>query len=113
MQLRGIQKQIRIARENIATESEILKVTRVRQEQGLVTGLDVETAASQVNSVQAQLPDLQRQQSEAINVLSLLLGEGPGVLADELIVPVGLAAEPAAIAGRHSVRSRSPPARYS
>jgi NodT family efflux transporter outer membrane factor (OMF) lipoprotein len=94
MQLRGIQKQIRIARENVAAESEILKVTRQRQERGLVTGLDVETAASQVDSVQAELPDLQRQQSEAINVLSLLLGEGPGVLADELIVPSALPLSP-------------------
>ncbi len=94
MQLRGIQKQIRIARENVATESEILKVTRLRQERGLVTGLDVETAASQVDSVQAELPDLQRQQSEAINALSLLLGQAPGVLADELIVPEALPPSP-------------------
>lgn len=94
MQLRGIQMQIRIARENVATSEDIQKVTRERQERGLVTGLDVETAAAQVESVRAQLPDLQRQQSEAINALSLLLGQPPGELATALISPGALPPTP-------------------
>jgi NodT family efflux transporter outer membrane factor (OMF) lipoprotein len=37
-----------------------------------------------VEAVRAQIPDLERQQSEAINALCLLLDQAPGGLADEL-----------------------------
>ena len=87
MQLRGVQMQIRIAKNNLETARQILSVSRTRSDRGLTTGLDVEDAAAQVEAVRAQLPDLERQQSEAINALSLMLGEAPGALADELIVP--------------------------
>ncbi len=87
MQLRGVQMQIKIARDNLETARQILDVTRTRSERGVTTGLDVEDAAAQVEAVRAQLPDLQRQQSEQINALSLLLGEAPGALAGELVTP--------------------------
>ena len=60
---------------------------RIRQKTGVVTGLDVENAAAQVDSVRATIPDLERQQSEAINALSLLLDAPPGGLAAELTPP--------------------------
>jgi NodT family efflux transporter outer membrane factor (OMF) lipoprotein len=87
MQLRGIQRQIRIAQDNVATESDILSITKDREKTGVVTGLDVENAAAQVDSVRAIIPDLQRQASEAINALSLLVDEPPGGLAAELVTP--------------------------
>ena len=87
MQLRGIQEQIRIARNNVKTETDILDITKERQKTGVVTGLDVENAAAQVDSLKATIPDLQRQESEAINALSLLLDEPPGGLAAELVTP--------------------------
>ncbi len=87
MQLRGIQRQIQIARDNIDAETNILQITRDRQKTGVVTGLDVENAAAQVDSVRATIPDLERQQSEAINALSLLLDAPPGGLAAELTAP--------------------------
>lgn len=85
MQLRGIQMQIRIARENLATAQDSLNLTRTRMERGMAVGTDVENAAAQVEAVRAQLPDLERQQSEAINALSLLLDQPPGALSDELL----------------------------
>lgn len=87
MQLRGVQMQIMIARDNLKTARQILDVSRARSSRGLTTGLDVEDAAAQVDAVRAELPDFQRQQSEAINALSLLLGEAPGALAGELVTP--------------------------
>jgi NodT family efflux transporter outer membrane factor (OMF) lipoprotein len=87
MQLRGVQMQIKIASDNLVTERQILELTHTRSQRGLVTGLDVEDAAAQVEAVRAQLPDLQRQQSEQINALSLMLGEAPGTLAGELVAP--------------------------
>jgi NodT family efflux transporter outer membrane factor (OMF) lipoprotein len=84
MQLRGIQTQIRIVRDNLATAKDTLNLTQVRMQRGLVVGTDVENAASLVESIRAQLPDLERQQSEAVNALCLLLDLPPGVLAGEL-----------------------------
>ena len=102
--LRGTQAQIRIAKDNLKVEQEILNVTQVRQQKGLVTGLDVETAAAQVESVKAQVPPLDAQEVQQINAISLLLGEPPLALSQELVgskaqppnpprVPVGLPSE--------------------
>lgn len=102
--LRGTQEQIRIANANLKIQEEILGVTRVRQEKGLVTGLDVESAAAQVESVKAQIPQLQAQEVQGINAISLLLAEPPLGLSGELArakaiprnpprLPVGLPSE--------------------
>ena len=84
MQLRGVETQIRIARENLATAKDTLNLTRTRMERGVAVGTDVENAAAQVEAIRAQLPDLDRQQSEAVNALCLLLDQPPGVLNGEL-----------------------------
>ncbi len=104
VQLRGTQALIQIARDNIAVEKEILGVARVRQEKGLTTGLDTESAAAQVASVEAQLPQLEQQEIQGINAISLLLDEPPLALSRQLLpakgvppmpprVPVGLPSE--------------------
>ncbi len=85
--LRGTQELIRIARDNLKIDQEIFEVTKVRQEKGLVTGLDVEQAASQVESVRAQIPTLQAQETQGINMISFLLDEPPLGLSAELIAP--------------------------
>jgi NodT family efflux transporter outer membrane factor (OMF) lipoprotein len=87
MQLRGIQEQIQIARDNLKTANDILEVTRERSEKGVTSDLDVENAAAEADSIRASLPDLERRESEAINALSLLLDEPPGGLAAELATP--------------------------
>ena len=104
VQLRGTQALIRIARDNLAVDKEILGVTKVRQEKGLVTGLDTESAAAQVASIEAQLPQLQQQEVQQVNAISLLLDEPPLGLSAELMpaksvpsnppkVPIGLPSE--------------------
>jgi len=84
IQLRGVQEQINIANENLTSSIDILKLTKTRAEKGLTTGLDVENAAAQVESVRAQLPALRDQETTTINALSLLLDEPPGTLRGEL-----------------------------
>ena len=102
--LRGTQLQLRIVKDNLKVEEEILGITKVRQSNGLVTGLDVETAAAQVESVKAQIPQLQAQEVSQINMISLLLDQPPLGLSQELIdpravppnppvVPIGLPSE--------------------
>ncbi len=104
MQLRGTQALIRIARDNIVVEKEILGVAKVRQDKGLTTGLDTESAAAQVASVEAQLPQLEQQEIQYINAIGLLLDEPPLALSGQLTrakgvpanlprVPIGLPSE--------------------
>ena len=86
VQLRGTQDLIRIALANVRIEEDILEVVRVRQQRGLVTGLDTATAASQVEGVKAQLPQLLQQELQQINAISQLLGLPPLALSQDLIL---------------------------
>lgn len=92
--LRGTQAQLRIVKDNLKVEEAILGITRVRQSNGLVTGLDVESAASQVDSVRAQIPQLQAQEVTQINMISLLLDQPPLGLSHELIDPKAIPPNP-------------------
>jgi NodT family efflux transporter outer membrane factor (OMF) lipoprotein len=87
IQLRGVQTQIKIANDNLKVDRDILGLVQERQQRGLQNGLDVENAAAQVESIRAQLPTLQQQESQYINALSLLLDEPPGALQTELRRP--------------------------
>ena len=87
VQLRGTQTQLQIARDNINTEQESRSLSQDRFRSGLTTELDVANAAAELHATEAQIPQLEQQQAQAINALSLLLGEGPGALQAELIPP--------------------------
>ena len=87
IQLRGIQTQTKIANDNLKVGRDILQVVQERQQRGLQNSLDVENAAAQVESIRAQLPTLQQQESQYINALSLLLDEPPGASQSELRRP--------------------------
>ena len=80
VQLRGVQTQIKIANDNLKVDRDVLSLAQQRQQSGVQNGLDVENAAAQVEAVRAQIPQLQQQESEYINALSLLLDEPPGAL---------------------------------
>jgi NodT family efflux transporter outer membrane factor (OMF) lipoprotein len=84
LQLRGVQTQIKIATDNLKVDRDILQLVQERQQRGVQNGLDVENAAAQVESVRAQIPQLQQQESQYINALSLLLDRPPGALKTEL-----------------------------
>ncbi|MCJ2014049.1 efflux transporter outer membrane subunit [Methylobacterium sp. J-076] len=104
VQLRGTQDLVRIYQSYVRVNQQILDVVRIRQQKGLVTGLDVASAASQVEAIQAQIPQLQQQEIQQINAISLLLGEAPLALSQDLTggrgippvppkVPVGIPSE--------------------
>jgi NodT family efflux transporter outer membrane factor (OMF) lipoprotein len=84
LQLRGVQTQIAIANDNLKVDRDILQLVQDRQQHGLQNGLDVENAAAQVEAIRAQIPQLQQQESQYINALSLLLDQPPGALKSEL-----------------------------
>ena len=85
--LRGVQTQLRIARENAQIARDSLKLTQQRAAGGVTTNLDVATASSQLNTVLARIPALEQQEGQLINALSLLVGMPPGGLRAELAFP--------------------------
>jgi NodT family efflux transporter outer membrane factor (OMF) lipoprotein len=104
IQLRGIQTQLQIAHENVRTAEQSLNLTRQRAVGGVTTDLDVANASAQLRATLAQIPALEQQEAQAINALSLLLGQPPNALREELAtaqpippvpprVPVGIPSE--------------------
>jgi NodT family efflux transporter outer membrane factor (OMF) lipoprotein len=104
IQLRGTQTQLQIARDNVRTARQSLSLTQQRAAGGVTTDLDVANASAQLRSTLAQIPTLEQQEAQLINALSLLLGQPPNALRDELAttapippvpprVPVGVPSE--------------------
>ena len=85
VQLRGIQEQIRIEQANAKVNQDILNIVQLRAKGGLVTGLDVASAAQQVEGIRANIPQLQQQEIQAVNAIGLILGEPPLTLSQELM----------------------------
>ena len=83
-ELRGFQRRLEIANENIASQQETLDLTRARAQAGLATELDVARAAAQLESTRAAVPALRAGIDVSIHRLSVLLGEEPGKLRPEL-----------------------------
>jgi NodT family efflux transporter outer membrane factor (OMF) lipoprotein len=83
-ELRAVQRQIRIAREDIAAAEETLELVKARADGGLTTDLDVTRQQAQAADLRARLPQLLAQEAAAVNQITLLLGERPGALRTEL-----------------------------
>jgi NodT family efflux transporter outer membrane factor (OMF) lipoprotein len=104
VQLRGAQAQLRIAHDNANTARQSLNLTQQRAAGGVTTDLDVANASAQLRTNLAEIPRLEQQEAQLINALSLLLGQPPNALREELAtakpvppvpprVPVGLPSE--------------------
>ncbi len=102
--LRGYQRQLAIAKENLAAQQDTLDLTTSKYNAGLVTQLDVAREATQVATTAAVLPGLDAQVRISIHTLAVLLGQDPDALRQELVVeapippvppevPVGLPSE--------------------
>ena len=90
-ELRAAQRQIGIARDDIAASEETLRLVQARADGGLTTDLDVTRQAAQAADLRASLPQLLAQEAQAINQITLLLGERPGALQAELAPPPDIA----------------------
>jgi NodT family efflux transporter outer membrane factor (OMF) lipoprotein len=84
LQLRQYQEQLAVARRTEATRKDTLKITEVRYKAGLVTDLDVANGAASLAQAQASIPTLEANASQMIHAVSVLLGENPAALVDEL-----------------------------
>lgn len=104
LQLRGIQAQIDIARQNEKIAEHALRLAESRARNGVATQFDTAAASAQLATVRALQPELAEQRDAHMNALALLLGLAPRELDAELgparklpdppqAVPVGLPSE--------------------
>lgn len=104
LEVRGDQRRLSIARENIKAQEEGLAITRSRFAHGLVSNLDVQQALTLLANTRADVFTLESSLQAAVHRLDVLLGEEPGELLAELsretpipaaapVVPVGLPSE--------------------
>lgn len=83
-ELRAMQRQVAITREEIATNSDLRDLVATQTARGLGTDLEVNRQDAQLADSRARLPQLQAQEALLINQLTLLVGAQPGALAQEL-----------------------------
>ncbi len=106
--LRGVQARRAILERSLATQRDLLQLTRDRHNAGLTSDLDVQNAMAEVGTTQAQIPLADRQITVDINELSQLMAKPPEALRAQLkearpvppvppVVPIGL---PSALARR-------------
>ncbi|WP_431106781.1 efflux transporter outer membrane subunit [Variovorax paradoxus] len=85
-ELRGVQRELRLARADIAAAAESLELVQARANGGLVTDLDPTRQRTQLAELKARLPMLLQQEAQAMNQITLLTGAPPGSLNAELAV---------------------------
>jgi outer membrane protein, multidrug efflux system len=99
--VRGYQRRLAIAADNIQAQRQGVAITRDRFAHGLATDLDVEESSTLLAETQAEVPSLEADLQASIHRLGVLLGREPGALLAELsaqapiptspeVVPVGL-----------------------
>lgn len=86
-ELRTTQRQIVMAREDIAALQERLELLQARVEGGVISHLNLSQQRAELAAIQAQLPALLAQEGASANQIALLLGEHPGALRSELAAP--------------------------
>jgi NodT family efflux transporter outer membrane factor (OMF) lipoprotein len=92
--LRGDQRRLAIATENIEAQRQGVAIARARFAHGLATDLDVEESSTLLAQTQAEVPALEAARQMAIHRLGILLGQEPGALLAELSAPAPIPAAP-------------------
>ena len=92
--LRGFQRRLAVARNNLKAQQESLEITRVRFQAGLANYLQVSQAEAQVNTTAAEIPALEALSKQAAHRLDVLLGIQPGALSAELSTEAPIPALP-------------------
>ncbi|NHN89703.1 efflux transporter outer membrane subunit [Acetobacter conturbans] len=87
MTLRGTQQQLDILKRNRDDAQHVLDLSSSRYQHGLVSELDQEEARSELDAIQAQIPQMEQEAKLEINAVSLLMGSPPGSLDAELSAP--------------------------
>ena len=76
--LRSLDSQLEIAQRTLEVRQKSLRLTQLREEEGVGTNLDVRQAETLVYGAAATIPDLERQIVQTENAIRLLLAQPPG-----------------------------------
>jgi len=79
-ELRGAQRQLRIAQADVEAATQALALMQARVARGLAADLDATRQRTLLAGARAQLPALQQQEAQAISQITLLAGDPPGAL---------------------------------
>lgn len=85
--VRALQQRILVAETNLAAQRSTLQLTKDRFDAGLVPALDVSQAELNLARTTSSIPPLRQSLVEAINRLSVLTGDMPYALQQELRAP--------------------------
>ena len=97
--VRGAQRRIALARQQIATNGRLLELVRLRLADGLSSSREAAQAEALVAQARATVPPLRTELAVQLNRLDVLMGAAPGTYAAELTPDVAAKASPAGAAG--------------
>ncbi len=97
VEVRGFQGRLAIANDNINSQRETVNLTRSRLQAGVASDLDVARAEAQLATTTSQLPTYEAGVRQSIHRLSVLLGQDPSALMDELLTAAPIPAVPAEV----------------
>lgn len=86
LDLRGLQKQLTVARDNLRLQEQTLALTTDRFRAGLASELDTARAEAQVANTRSLVPLLEQDIQRVIHRLGILIGKAPAELESQLIV---------------------------
>jgi NodT family efflux transporter outer membrane factor (OMF) lipoprotein len=96
-ELIGVRDQLRTARDDVATATDQLELTRYRTQGGLVTNLDLSVQQAQLSNVRAQIPLLERRETMLENALAFMVGADPRSLNEMLSESQSMPTMPAVV----------------
>jgi outer membrane protein, multidrug efflux system len=94
VELRGYQKRLAIANQNIEAQEKSLAITQNRFTNGLATDLDVQQALTVLSTTRAAVPTLEGFIATTTHRVEVLLGQQPGALQTELAEAAPIPAQP-------------------
>ncbi len=83
-ELRGAQRRLKVAQDNLDSARQTLDLTRTRYDAGRVGEIDVQRALAREAATLASIPPLELAEQRAAYRLAVLLGQRPGTLDNEL-----------------------------
>jgi outer membrane protein, multidrug efflux system len=83
-ELRGAQKRLEVARQNLESEQQTLELTQLLDQAGRGSELDAQRSRARLKATEATIPPLEAAEKQADYRLAVLLGERPGALDQEL-----------------------------
>ena len=94
VELRGCQRRLEIANNNLKTQEDALALTKDRFKNGLTSDLDVQQATTLLANTHAVIPTLENGIQAYIHRLGVLLGQPPEALLAELSAPAPIPSAP-------------------